>query len=85
LDWDNITFFTLQNLLLAKEETMLQSMIDGVTGIEICRMETNVKKKLNENLKSTIPNTNMINKAQLENVEYFNCLGSMVTLCKICT
>jgi len=36
-------------------------------------------KKPNESLKATIPNTDMINKTQLENVKYFNCLSSMVT------
>jgi hypothetical protein len=36
-------------------------------------------KKLIENLKATIPNTDKINKTQLENVEYFKCLSSMVT------
>jgi hypothetical protein len=40
--------------------------------------ENECGKKLNENLKVTIPNTSMINKTQLENVEYFNCLSSMV-------
>ena len=36
-------------------------------------------KKINENLKATIPNADTINKTQPENVEYFNCLSSMVT------
>jgi len=42
-------------------------------------MKMNVEKKKNENLNATIPNTDMINKTQLESVEYFNCLCSIVT------
>jgi len=51
VDWDNlIFFFTLQDLLLAKEETMLQS-IDGVTGTgRRYGMKMNVEKKINETL-----------------------------------
>jgi hypothetical protein len=78
MDWDKLELFTLQDLLLAEEETILQS-IDGVNGIGICyRMKMNVEK-INGNLKVTIPNTDMINKTRPENVEYFNCLSSMVT------
>jgi len=36
-------------------------------------------KKLNENLKATIPNTDMINKTQLESVEVFSRLSIMAT------
>lgn len=44
VDWDNLKFFTLQDLLLAKEEMMLQN-IDGVTGTgRRCRIKMNVEK-----------------------------------------
>jgi len=42
-------------------------------------MKMNVEKTFNENLKATITNTDIINKTQLESVEYFNCLSSVVT------
>jgi len=47
-------------VLMAKEETMLQGVIDKLieTG-RYCGMETNVgKNKINENFKTTIPNNN---------------------------
>ena len=37
------------------------------------------KKLGNENLKATIPSTDMKNQKQPENVEHFNCFGSKIT------
>ena len=44
-------------------------------------MEINVGEKDSddENLKANIPNTVMTDQKQLENVEYFNYFGSMIT------
>ena len=73
-------------VLLAKEEKVLQNMIDKLT--EIGRrygMEINVEKnKSNENFKTTIPSKNYKPK-QLENVESFKYLGSILTNDGRCT
>jgi DNA helicase TIP49 (TBP-interacting protein) len=66
---------------MAKEETVLQGMIDKLNEIGRCySMQMNVEKnKSNENLKKTIPSIIMIDQKQLENVECFKYLGSMLT------
>jgi hypothetical protein len=74
-------------VLLAKEETMLQGMIDRL--IEIGRrygMEINVKTtKVIGISRQPYPIKIMIDQKQLENVEYFNYLGSMITNDARCT
>jgi hypothetical protein len=74
-------------VLLAREETVLQGMIDRL--IEIgrrCGMEINVGKTKVMKI-SRQPSTIkiMIDQKQLENVEYFNYLGSMITNDASCT
>jgi hypothetical protein len=68
-------------VLLAKEETVLQGMIDKLT--EIGRrygMEMNVEEtKVMRISRQPYPVKIMIDKKQWENVEYFNYLGSMLT------
>ena len=68
-------------VLLAKEEKMLQDMIDKLIEIERCYgMEMNVEKnKSNENFKTTIPSKNYDRPKKLENMESFKYLGSMLT------
>jgi hypothetical protein len=49
-------------------------------------MDMNVEKKVDsENLKATIPNKNYDRSNKLENVQYFNYLGSMITNDARCT
>jgi hypothetical protein len=66
-------------VLMAKEETVLQGMIDKL--IETGRyydMEMNVEKKMRISRQpSTVTIT--IDQKQLENVKCFKCLGSMLT------
>jgi len=66
--------------LMAKEEAVLQGTIDKINGSGRCYgMEMNVKKReINENSKTTIPVTIMIDQNQLQNVEFFKYLGSML-------
>jgi hypothetical protein len=68
-------------VLLAREEKMLQGMTDRL--IEIGRrygMEMNVKKtKVMSISRQPSPIKIMIDQKQLENVEYFTYLGSMIT------
>jgi len=67
-------------VLLAKEEKVLQGMIDKL--IEIGRyygMEMDVKKKVMRISRQPSPVTIMINQKQLQNVECFKYLGSMLT------
>ena len=68
-------------VLMAKEETVLQGMIDKLTEIGRCYgMEMNVdKNKSNENFKTTIPSNNYDRPKKLENVEYLKYLGSILT------
>jgi hypothetical protein len=74
-------------VLLAKEEKVLQGMIDRL--IEIGRhygMEMNVEKtKVMRISGQPSPMKIMIDQKQLENVEYFNYLGSMITNDARCT
>ena len=72
-------------MTLAKEQAVLQGTIERlIANWKMLRngMEINVGKNSDdENLKTTIPNTDMTNQKQPENVEYFNYFGSMVTNC----
>jgi hypothetical protein len=67
-------------VLLAKEETVPQGMID--TLIEMgrrCGLEMNVEKsKVMRISRQPFPIKIKIDQKQLENVEYFNSLGSMI-------
>jgi hypothetical protein len=73
-------------VLLAREEKVLQGMIDRL--IEIgrrCGMEVNVEKtKVMRISRQPYPITIMRDQKQLENVEYFNYLGSMINYAR-CT
>ena len=71
---------TLYNLM-AKEEMVLQGMIDKLIEIGRCYgIEMNVEKnESNENFKTAIPSNNYDRPKQLENVECFKYLGSMLT------
>jgi hypothetical protein len=68
-------------VLLAKEETVLQSMIDRVIEIGRCYgMEMNVEKtKVMRISRQLSPVQIMIYQIHLENVEYFNNVCSMIT------
>jgi hypothetical protein len=74
-------------VLLAKEETVLRRMMDRL--IEIGRrygMEMNVENpKIMRISRQPSPVKIRIDKKQLENVEYFNCSGSMITNDARCT
>jgi hypothetical protein len=74
-------------VLLAREEKVLQGMVDRL--VEIGRrygMEMNVEKnKVMRISRQPSPIQIMINQKQLENVEYFNYLGSMITNDASCT
>jgi hypothetical protein len=74
-------------VLLAREEKVLQGMIDRL--IEIGRrygMEMNVgKTKVTKVSRQPSPMKIMIDQKQLENVEYFNYLGSMIPSDARCT
>jgi hypothetical protein len=74
-------------VLLAREENVLQGMLD--TLIEIGRrygMEMNVEKaKVMRISRQTSPIQIVIDQKQLENLEYFNYLGSMITNDVRCT
>ena len=67
--------------LMSKEETVLQSMIDKLIEIGRCYgMEMNVEKtKVMRISRQPSPVTIMISQKQLENLEFFNYLGSMLT------
>jgi len=73
--------------LLAKEEKVLQDMIDKLNEIGRCYgMEMNVEKnKSNENFKTTIASKNYDKTKQLENMESFKYLGSILTNDGRCT
>jgi hypothetical protein len=68
-------------VLLAKEETVLQDVIDKL--IQNWKMLGNGnecgKNKSNENFNKTIPSRNYDRQKQLENVKSFKYLGSMLT------
>jgi hypothetical protein len=74
-------------VLLAREEKVLQGMVDRL--IEIGRrygMEMNVEKtKVMRISRQPAPMKIMIDQKQLENVEYINYLGSMITNDAKCT
>jgi hypothetical protein len=74
-------------VLLAKEETVLQSMIDNL--IEVGRgygMEINVEKTKTMRIsRQPTPLQIKIDKKQVENVEEFNYLGRMITNDARCT
>jgi hypothetical protein len=72
---------------MAKEETVLQGMIDKLIEIEGCYgMEMNVdKKKVIRISSQPYPVTIMIAHKQLENVECFKYLGSILTNDGRCT
>jgi hypothetical protein len=66
-------------VLLAKEEVVLQGMIDRLIEIgRCCGMEINVEKtKVMRHSRQPSPIKIMIDQTQLQNVEYFNYLGSI--------
>jgi hypothetical protein len=68
-------------VLMAKEETVLQGMINKLIEIGRCYgMEMNVEKtKVMRISRQSSPVTIMIDQKQLENVECFKYLGSMLT------
>ena len=68
-------------VLMAKEETVLQGMIDKIIEIGRCYgMEMNVgKTKVMRISRKPSPVTIMIEQKQLENVECFKYLGSILT------
>jgi len=74
-------------VLMAKEETVLQDMIDKL--IETGRyygLEINVEKtKVMKISRQPSPITITIDQKQLENVKYFKYLGSMLTEDGRCT
>ena len=74
-------------VLMAKEETVLQGMIDKLIEIGRCYgMEINVEKtKVMRISRRPSPVTIMIDQKQLENVECFKYLGSMLTYNGRCT
>jgi hypothetical protein len=74
-------------VLMAKEETVLQSMIDKLIGIgRSYGNEMNVAKtKVMRIPKQPSPVTIIIDQKQLENVERFKYLGSMLTKVGRCT
>jgi hypothetical protein len=74
-------------VLLAREEKMLQGMVDRLIEIGRCYgMEMNVDKtKVIRISRQPYPIKIMIDQKQLENVEYFNDLGSMITNDARCT
>jgi len=66
---------------MAKDETVLQGMIDKLIEIGSCYgMEMNVEKtKVMRISRQPSPVTIMIDQKQLENVECFKYLGSLLT------
>jgi len=74
--------------ILAKEEAVLQGTIERlIVNWKMLRNENKCGKKNSddENLKATIPNIDMTDQKQPENVEYFNYFGSNGNkLCEIC-
>jgi len=74
-------------VLMAKEETVLQGMIDKLVETGRCYgMETNVEKtEVMRISRRPSPVTIMIDQKQLENVECFKYLGSVLTYDGRCT
>jgi len=78
--------YTDDLVLLAKEENVLEDMIDKLTEIGRCYgMEMKLKKKSNDNFKTTFPSKIIIDQKQLENVESFKYLSSILTNDGRCT
>jgi hypothetical protein len=69
-------------MLLAKEERVLQGMTDRPIEIgTCCGMEMNVGKSEAMRIsRQTFPVQTAVDKKQLENVEYFSCLASMMQM-----
>jgi len=74
-------------VILAKEEKVLQDMIDKLIEIGRCYgMEMNVEKtKLMRISSQRLPVKIVINQKQLENVKSFKYLGSILTIDGRCT
>jgi hypothetical protein len=74
-------------VLLVREENVLQGMVDRLIEIGRCYgMEMNVEKsKVMRISRQPAPMKITIDQKQLENVEYFNYLGSMITNDERCT
>jgi len=74
-------------VLMDQEETVLQGMIDKlIESGKCCGMEMNVEKtKVMRISRNPSPVTIMIDQKQLENVEYFKYLGSVLTNDGRCT
>jgi len=74
-------------VLLAKEEKVLQDMIDKLIEIGRCYgMEMNVEKtKLMRISRQPLPVKIIVDQKQLENVESFKYLGSILTNDRRCT
>jgi hypothetical protein len=67
-------------VLVGMEEMVLQGMINGVSEIgSCCGMKINLEKTKVMRISTQPPPVQMTDKKQLQNVEYFNCLGSMIT------
>jgi len=68
-------------VLLAKEELVLQGVIDSLIGIGKCYvMEVeDWKSKVMRISRQQSPVQTMINRKQMENVEHFSCLDSTIT------
>jgi len=68
-------------VLLAKEELVLQGVIDRLTEVAKCYgMEVeDWKSKAMRISRQQSPVQIMIDRKQLANVEYFSCLDSMIT------
>jgi hypothetical protein len=79
--------YTGDLVLMAKEEMVLQGMIDKLIGIGRCYgMEMNVEKtKVMRISNQPATVTIMIDQKQLENVECFKYLGSLLTNYGRCT
>jgi hypothetical protein len=74
-------------VLLGKEETALHGVTDSLfeTG-RLCGMEMNVEKaKVMKTSRQPSPIKSRIDQTQLEDVEYFSYLGSMITHDARCT
>jgi hypothetical protein len=76
-----------ERVLLAREEKVLQGMVDRLIEIGRCYgMEMNVEKtKVMRISRQPYPTKIMMDQKQLENVEHFNYLGSMITNVARCT
>jgi hypothetical protein len=74
-------------VLLAKEETVLQGMIDRLTEFERCdRLKINVEKPQVVRIsRESSPVETVIDQKQLEKVGHFNYLRSMITNNARCT